>query len=110
MGDVTDKLIIFSRPSIRAIGFVFFSLTSLFSIYEMFLIDFAMKGFCVLMLSDLVYTTRHFRVYLLFILSSLFVTVASWPLTEILQEIVAHLGTLGIMKDKQVKSETVNTN
>lgn len=62
------------------------------------------------MLSDLVYTTRHFRVCLLFILSSLFVTVASWPLTEILQEIVAHLGTLGIMKDKQVKSETVNTN
>ena len=37
-------------------------------------------------------------------------TVASWPLTEILQEIVAHLGTLGIMKDKQVMSETVNEN
>ena len=37
-------------------------------------------------------------------------TVASWPLTEILQEIMAHLGTLGIMKDKQVMSETVNAN
>lgn len=58
MGDVADKLIIFSRPSIRAISFVFFSNTNLFAIYEMFLIDFAIKGFCVLMLSDLVYTTQ----------------------------------------------------
>lgn len=58
MGDVADKLIIFSRPSIRAISFVFFSITNLFAIYEMFLIDFAIKGFCVLMLSDLVYTTQ----------------------------------------------------
>lgn len=55
MGDVVDKFIIFFRFLICVISFVFFFIINLFVIYEMFLIDFVIKGFCVFMLSDLVY-------------------------------------------------------